>query len=285
MFVMQAVNACSLSQCNIEGTALYPLYPLMNSYCYCNTMYTINHCTKVMEVRAQRNIRRGEEISTRYILPSLEQPARLETIHQAWGFLCACARCESASELGSGYSSLACSEGGCGGSVVVARPGRLNSDWVCDLCGQVSSREEVAVNLARCRALLAGAEGGGAEYLEQVLASLQQRLHHNHGYCVQTKTKLISAYAGRENKTRRELGRQLQLVEEVLGVLDIIDPGMTPKRGGLLKHLVELRMKTANIDVETGDIDKKTHFTAMRECMMTMKEVMRCLKFSSTIVS
>ena len=81
------------------------------------------------------------------------------------------------------------------------------------------------------------------------------------------------------------LCRQLQLLEEVLGVLDIIDPGMTPKRGGLLKHLVELRMKTANIDVETGDIDKKTHFAAMRECMMTMKEVMRCLKFSSTIVS
>ncbi len=87
------MNACSLSQCSIEGAALYPLYPLMNSYCYCNTMYTIHPETKVMEVRAQRNIARGEEISTRYILPSLEQPARLETIHQAWGFICTCARC------------------------------------------------------------------------------------------------------------------------------------------------------------------------------------------------
>lgn len=56
-------------------------------------MYTIHPETKVMEVRAQRNIARGEEISTRYILPSLEQPARLETIHQAWGFICTCARC------------------------------------------------------------------------------------------------------------------------------------------------------------------------------------------------
>ena len=65
----------------------------MNSYCYCNTMYTIHPETKMMEVRAQRNIARGEEISTRYILPSMEQPARLETIHKAWGFICTCARC------------------------------------------------------------------------------------------------------------------------------------------------------------------------------------------------
>lgn len=65
----------------------------MNSYCYCNTMYTIHPETKMMEVRAQRNIARGEEISTRYILPCLEQPARLETIHKAWGFICTCDRC------------------------------------------------------------------------------------------------------------------------------------------------------------------------------------------------
>ena len=44
---IKAVNACSLAQCGLEGTALYPVYPLMNSYCYCNTMYTIHPHTKV----------------------------------------------------------------------------------------------------------------------------------------------------------------------------------------------------------------------------------------------
>ena len=44
---IKAVNACSLAQCGLEGTALYPVYPLMNSYCYCNTMYTIHPDTKV----------------------------------------------------------------------------------------------------------------------------------------------------------------------------------------------------------------------------------------------
>ena len=90
---IKAVNACSLAQCGLEGTALYPVYPLMNSYCYCNTMYTIHPDTKLMEVRAKVNIRRGEEITTRYVLPSMEQPTRLEHIYKSWGFICSCARC------------------------------------------------------------------------------------------------------------------------------------------------------------------------------------------------
>ena len=187
------------------------------------------------------------------------------------------ARCESPSELGSGYSSLVCDQ--CGGSVTMASPGVLDSVWECDKCGELSTREEVGAVLARCRDIMAEAEE--VESLEKVLVRLQEHLHPNHSFCVQIKNKLISAYAGRANKTREELGRQLQLVEEVLEVIDIIDPGMTPKRGGLLKHLVDLRMKTANLDVESGDIDKKTHLAAMRGSMLMMREIMKCLKFSS----
>ena len=71
----QAVNGVSLSQVNQEGTVIYSVYPLMNNHCYCNTVYTIKPDTKVMEVRAQRSIKTGEEISTRYaetLLTSLE---------------------------------------------------------------------------------------------------------------------------------------------------------------------------------------------------------------------
>ena len=187
------------------------------------------------------------------------------------------ARCESPSELGSGYSSLVCSE--CGGGVTMASPGVLDTAWGCDQCGEVTTRGEVGAVLASCRDIMAGAEEVFS--LEQALVRLQKLLNPNHGFCVQIKNKLISAYSGRENKTREELGRQLQLVEEVLEVMDIIDPGMTPKRGGLLKLLVDLRMKTANLDVESGDIDKKTHLAAMRGSMLMMREIMKCLKFSS----
>lgn len=60
-----------------NGVGLYPLYPLMNSYCYCNTRYSIDKYSHVMEVRAQRTIKEGEEITTRYIVPVMGQPARM----------------------------------------------------------------------------------------------------------------------------------------------------------------------------------------------------------------
>ena len=97
---IKAVNAASLSQVGVEGVALYGVYPLMNSYCYCNTMYHIDPATKVMKVRAKTAIRAGEEITTRYVVPSMEQPARLQHIWRAWGFICSCVRCQSPSELG-----------------------------------------------------------------------------------------------------------------------------------------------------------------------------------------
>ena len=73
----------SLSQVNNEGTVIYSVYPLMNNHCYCNTVYTIKPDTKVMEVRAQRSIKTGEEISTRYVLPSMEQSTR-STSRGSW---------------------------------------------------------------------------------------------------------------------------------------------------------------------------------------------------------
>ena len=85
----------SLSQVNQDGTVIYSVYPLMNNHCYCNTVYTIKPDTKVMEVRAQRSIKTGEEISTRYVLPSMEQPTRLEYIKKVWDFICRCDRCQS----------------------------------------------------------------------------------------------------------------------------------------------------------------------------------------------
>ena len=90
-------NGVSLSQVNQEGTVIviYSVCPLMNNQCYCNTVFTINTDTKVMEVRAQRRIKTGEEVSTQHVLPSMEQSTRLEYIKKVWDFICTCDRCQS----------------------------------------------------------------------------------------------------------------------------------------------------------------------------------------------
>lgn len=276
---IKEVNACSLTQSNDRaGTALYGVYPLMNSYCYCNTMYIINPDTRLMELRASRSIQEGEEITTRYVMPSMEQPARQEHIMKAWGFTCSCARCESPSELGSHYSSVRC--GQCDhGYCQPLHVGVLGSDWGCDTCSHVVGQEHVMATLARCRAAMARA-GGDLDKCEQCLATLEQHLHANHGFCVQMKTTMVSAYDRIIDKSRDQLDRQLQLAEDVLEVMDIIDPGQTPRRGGMLKHVLDVKMKIANRGVEDGTIDKSQHLEAMKKNMMLMREVMKCLRYS-----
>ena len=68
---IKRTNANSLGHLEADskrGTALYPVYPLMNSNCFCNTAARISTDSDlVMTVRAQRDIAAGEEITTRYV--------------------------------------------------------------------------------------------------------------------------------------------------------------------------------------------------------------------------
>ena len=163
---------------------------------------------------------------------------------------------------------------------------------------QVATRQEVEARLARCRGLLAGSsDRDSAEVTEQLLVSLAPLLHEDHSYRVQLKSRLVFSYNAAAG-SRQQLDRQLQLaeqvrlqliviagyswLEQVLAVLDRIDPGLTPRRGGLLKHVVELRMRRANMDVKEGTIDKAEHLADMRSSMVMMREVMKCLKHSIT---
>ena len=165
------------------------------------------------------------------------------------------------------------------------------------MCAQVATRQEVEARLARCRGLLAGSsDRDSAEVTEQLLVSLAPLLHEDHSYRVQLKSRLVFSYNAAAG-SRQQLDRQLQLaeqvrldlirtgyswLEQVLAVLDRIDPGLTPRRGGLLKHVVELRMRRANMDVKEGTIDKAEHLADMRSSMVMMREVMKCLKHSIT---
>ena len=46
---IKRTNANSLKVGGRQGTALYTLYPLMNSHCYCNTRYTLSGPDFLME--------------------------------------------------------------------------------------------------------------------------------------------------------------------------------------------------------------------------------------------
>ena len=270
----------SLSQCDTEGTVIYPTYPMMNHSCACNTLYTISPETRVIEVRAKRRILRGEEISTRYIPPTKEQPARSEYLSEVWGFRCTCPRCESPSELGSNLSSLkcdTCTEGHCGPVMDTC----AEVTWPCDTCPGVIDPPEARARLARCRAMIGKMDQSSVEAMEAVLTEVSTLLHQNHSYCVQIKTDLVSRLAGVIDKTPEQTDRQLDLAEEILAVLEVTDPGLSPRRAGLLRHVVELRTAAAKRKLKAGDIERKEHGEIMAGNMAMMREVMMCAKYST----
>ena len=59
-------------------------------------------------MRAQRGIKKGEEITTRYFDPWIGQPRRLLSIDKNWNYLCNCARCQDVTDLGTYFSAIKC---------------------------------------------------------------------------------------------------------------------------------------------------------------------------------
>ena len=59
---------------------------------------------------------------------------------------------------------------------------------------------------------------------------------------------------------------------------------MTPRRGGLLKHVVDITVMKANMDCGKGVIDKETLKKKMRTALIMMKEMMQCLKMTQPLL-
>ncbi|CAF2744623.1 unnamed protein product [Lepeophtheirus salmonis] len=112
---IKRTNASNLSSIGLDGAnALYPTYTLMNSHCYCNSRSTIDPKTFQMRVKANRDIKSREEISTRYVTVLEGRPRRRNLIWSGWKFICECKRCEDPTEFGTYFSaikSLKCSSG------------------------------------------------------------------------------------------------------------------------------------------------------------------------------
>ena len=60
---------------------------------------------------------------------------------------------------------------------------------------------------------------------------------------------------------------------------------MTPRRGGILKHLVDVMVSKANMDSSKGVIDNDTLKKKLRTALVLMKEMMQCLKFDTVIAN
>ena len=94
-----------------------------------------------IRLRAQVDIRAGEEITIQYISHLFSNILRREEIVSNWMFQCSCARCEDPSELGTHLGTILCS--GCDGGHLLPEDNSYQCQvWRCKVTTTHNSHSE-----------------------------------------------------------------------------------------------------------------------------------------------
>ena len=103
-------NAKSLEKQGHQSSGLYGRYAMINHACVSNAKVVVGRASSnfTIQVRAQVAIKKGEEITTRYVGITNGVPLRSEMLREHWCFTCSCDRCIDPTELGSYSSAILC---------------------------------------------------------------------------------------------------------------------------------------------------------------------------------
>ena len=205
---------------------LFPVFSLLSHSCVANTRRETDRGR--MRVIATVHIKEGEQIVTSYKNPLLGSVSRRCHFPRVWYFDCECARCQDPSELGSHLSTLVCE--GCGELLLPSHPLHHNSPWSCSSCSlSISSHQAMARCVRMYRALLSCPPSH--QHLATLLAGLQTVAHPQHYVLLQAKMKFVMLASSEPDV----LAMQTSLCQEILSVLDLVEPGLTRRRGEILR--------------------------------------------------
>lgn len=158
-------------------------------------------------------------------------------------FRCQCPRCLDPTELGTHFSSLACTS--CHSTTAKSAAGLLTFDtaagmWQCNVCSLLCSDRTVQQRLAEARQLALAVDGFDVSGLERLIGRQSLLLNTNHYLVVESKQKLVAilrSMCERDVRTmRRADGQRLlelkgQLCAELLPVLRVLKPGISRLTG------------------------------------------------------
>ena len=169
-------NAKSLEKQGHNGSGLYGRYAMINHSCVSNSKVVVGKSSSnyTIQVRAQVMIKKGEEITTRYVGITNGVPLRAEMLLEHWCFTCSCVRCVDPTELGSYSSAILCKkclafkEGNAQGlllpnpsssslsslgtsppatttasGMIAASVAAAATEWMCNTCGHSSSKSQI----------------------------------------------------------------------------------------------------------------------------------------------
>jgi hypothetical protein len=258
------------------GVALYPIYCLLNHACENNTNY-VKYKDFHLELRSQKLIKKGEEITTRYVTSTYGNMRRRRDIKKYWFFDCHCKRCCDPTEMGTCMSSVRCFTTSCPGHLLPCNSLDYDTSWVCDKCHTEVAGDIVSVLIDNIEKTVESADKSKPENVEEMLFRFSHQLHPNHYILLEMEHSLVHVYGNQPKLTRPEKERKIQLCHHVLEILGLVDPGYTKWRGVLIHQLIQPLIAISKDDYKTRIISERQLKRRLHYCMVMMANAKKCL--------
>ena len=165
----------------ITGRVVYPTLSYISHSCVCNARYKMSKKDHQITVRAQSEIKKGEEITIQYVSFMHGNLKRKKTFQKTWYFECKCSRCIDPSELNTFVSALKCQQ--CIDGFLLPSSTSKLSEWNCDHCDLKQNDREIKEIVDFCFGKLYEYNSNGIPDVttyEELLEIFMEKLHPNH---------------------------------------------------------------------------------------------------------
>ncbi|XP_068208669.1 SET domain-containing protein SmydA-8-like isoform X2 [Palaemon carinicauda] len=283
---------CHEVRSNIPGTkdeyrvrGIYPLCAMMSHFCCNNTHHTLMDDMS-MVVLASKPIKKGEQLTATYTHILSATTERRKHLKFGKFFDCVCDRCKDPTEMGTYFGALQCSQPSCGGNILCTDPICPTNDapWRCDRCRyQIPSETVERLNKVVYWELRQVPEDDPSS-LESIFKKYQFVFHPQHFHLIGLKHSLSQVY-GRvkgyllPELSEAQLRRKVECCNDLLKVLDVLDPGISRLRGLTLYELHAPLLLQANKAFLSTTITKKEFVEKLQLAESYLSRTIYCLQF------
>ena len=238
-------------------------------------------------LRAQQNIGKGEEITTLYLPTLIGNVVRRVRINKNWKFDCLCERCQDKTEFGTNLSTIVCQE--CSknnrkdGYMLPDDPTEYYGQWSCHKCSANVNGLTVYALVKELQREAEEIKSINPEEVERSIANLSSTLHPNHYVLLTLKRRLLDLYRLIPNpedpqELRKKLERQVELGNQVLDILNRIEPGLSLTRGRVLRNIHQPILRLGKLNLNEKKISMNEFMVIAKTSIRNMKQAVKCLE-------
>jgi len=155
-------------------------------------------------------------------------------------------RCSDKTELGTYSSAMVCRK--CKEGTVLPGENLSDNSWQCSNCDLEYKVSLVDNTIKKLKISLEKIPKDDVDKLEAFLKVSSKILHPNHCILVELKQRILQLYGTSLNPEL--ISRKLELADEIMKVMDKLDPGITAWKGKLVYDVTRFRIVTCLQDLQ-----------------------------------